>query len=74
MNKRPTPMLSGTRVRHAGEQYPEALREGTADIVGHFWIGDHLEYRVVRDGVRRDRAPEEREWAFYHTRKAEDQP
>lgn len=30
---RPDPLPIGTRVRHIGEQYPEALREGTGNIV-----------------------------------------
>lgn len=69
MTTRPTPLPNHTRVRHAGEKYLEAGRDGTATIVGHFWMGSHLEYRVLHDGVRRDREPEERQWAFYHTRR-----
>lgn len=29
----PAPLPTGTRVRHIGEQYPEALREGTGNVV-----------------------------------------
>lgn len=39
----------GTRVRHAGEQYPEASTRGTAFVVSSFITNGHLEYRIRRD-------------------------
>lgn len=33
MNHKPEPIPVGARVRHIGEQYPEALREGTGTVV-----------------------------------------
>lgn len=69
MERRPTPLPNGTRVRHGGEQYPEACRDGTANIIGHFWIGNHLEYKVKRDKPRFTDGPLECEWAYYHTRR-----
>lgn len=71
MSGRPTPMPNGTRVRHGGEQYPRAYLEGTANIVGHFWIGDHLEYRIMRDKPRFTGGPLEGEWAYYHTHRVD---
>lgn len=62
---RPIPMPDGTRVRHGGQQYSRAVNFGTAVIVGHFWIGDHLEYRIRYDGSTKDT-----EWAYYSTHRA----
>lgn len=46
------PLPIGTRVRHAGEQYPEALRNGTGvvvDIVTYHPQDDTYEYLVQCD-------------------------
>jgi len=43
------PYPAGTRVRHDGEQYPEAFRNGTGTVTDHFWRGPWLEYVIERD-------------------------
>lgn len=53
----------GTRVRHYGEKYPRARRDGTATIVGYFRTGAHLEYQVKRDNPLYQGAPGVTEWS-----------
>lgn len=57
------PLPIGTRVRHYGEQYTRARTWGTANIVGYFQVGGHLEYRVKRDQPLYPGAPSVTEWS-----------
>lgn len=43
------PLPAGTRVRHYGQQWPDAIWDGTATVIEHFYAGRHLEYRMQRD-------------------------
>ena len=58
-----TPLPDGTSVRHYGEQFPRASRDGTAVILGHFWHGVWLEYRIRRDKPFYEGGPVDSEWS-----------
>ena len=52
MSRVSPPLPEGTRVRHRGEQYPEALANGTGNIVKvirHYPQDDTYEYLVQCD-------------------------
>lgn len=57
----------GQRVRHVGQQYPEAVREGTAVIERIFTRGKDVELIARRD--KPEWGPEDTHgfWANYHT-------
>lgn len=61
------PLPPGTRVRHYGHQFPRALREGTATVVGHLHVNGYVEYVVDVDedirGVPWDGDHRRRQWA-----------
>lgn len=62
--------LVGTRVRNYGEQYSNAIRLGTASVIGSkIASGGHVEYQVQRDravpGI-----PNPTWWAAHRTIKA----
>lgn len=57
------PLAPGTRVRHHGEQYPEAYRDGTAVVLYAFVYNGHLEYRVCRDRPLVEGMSAETDWS-----------
>lgn len=58
------PLADGRRVRHAGEQYPDAYSRGTGTVVEHkIMSGGHVEYRVRRDRPILPDMPRESWWA-----------
>lgn len=60
-----TPIPDGTRVRLSAHQFDRAFRDGTANIVRHFWRGPWLEYVVEVDPSMTD-GPTTREWSADH--------
>lgn len=72
----------GSRVRHRGEQYPEAYRDGTAvvlallrkpnDAWSRQWGRPNIELLVLPDRDRFDTGNRIGQWADYHTATAPD--
>mgnify|MGYP000535070441 CR=1 FL=1 len=57
----------GQRVRHVGQQYPEAIREGTAVIERIFTRGKDVELIARRDKPEWGPNDTHGFWANYHT-------
>lgn len=62
------PFRPGTRVRHSGQRYWEAVRSGTATVVHYELQRDGtFEYWVLRDNPLLPDMDTATWWASYHT-------